>query len=50
LHDSNQHNSDGIHVLNDKKPDINGKDNLKSLNIVFASYKSNKLNKEIRLK
>ena len=36
LHDSNQHNSDGIHVLNDKKLDINGKDNLKSLNIVFV--------------
>jgi len=37
-------------LIKNKKPDTNWKDNLKSLNIVFASYKSNKLSKEIKLK
>ena len=37
-------------LINHKIPDTNGNDNLKSLNIVFASYKSNTLNKEIKLK
>jgi predicted dehydrogenase len=37
-------------LLNNITSDTNGEDNLKSLNIVFASYKSNTLNKEIDLK
>ena len=37
-------------LIKNKNPDTNGKDNLKSLNIVFASYKSTKLNKVINLK
>jgi len=37
-------------LINHKTPDTNGDDNLKSLNIVFASYKSSTLNKEIKLK
>ena len=36
-------------LLNKKIPDTSGKDNLRSLEMVFASYESNKRNKIIKL-
>ena len=40
-----------IYSLNNNKiPDTNGKNNLKSLEMVFASYKSNKINNKVNIK
>jgi len=36
-------------LKNNQKPDTSGKDNIKSLSLVFASYKSHKLRKEIKV-
>ena len=36
-------------LKNKKEPETNGEDNIKSLSLVFASYKSDKLRKEIKV-